>query len=159
MTPRGSTLGFVAGRKKQPREAVDVVVARNIKMFMHERGLTAEQLAVLAGLAVPTVNKYLSGANRCREPKKIADALARSVDDLYLARPPEPKEWIKPAFWLVPIEDQDKVDPALWKEAKRVIAALNQKHIASRPRRQAMSNESEKDRQEQTLTAPAPARR
>lgn len=61
------------------------IIAKNIKKYREEKGISQDKLSKLAGITLYTITKIESGATpnpRIETVKKIADALGVSVDDL-----------------------------------------------------------------------------
>ena len=61
------------------------IIAKNIKKYRTELGISQDKLSKLAGITLHTITKIESGATpdpRIETVKKIADALGVSIDDL-----------------------------------------------------------------------------
>ena len=64
---------------------VTVSIARNIKKYRLELGVSQDKLSKLAGITLHTIAKIESGSTldpRVETLKRIADALGCSIDDL-----------------------------------------------------------------------------
>ncbi|MBA7521102.1 hypothetical protein ES705_13204 [subsurface metagenome] len=60
-------------------------IGKNIKKYRQKLGISQDKLSKLAGMTFHTITKIESGATpdpRIETVKKIADALAVSIDDL-----------------------------------------------------------------------------
>ncbi len=102
-------------------------VARNIKNFRENLGLSQPTFAILVGVVPNAIAKW----EQCeRGPtgenlKKLALAVQRPIDDLYLDDPPQ-REIIPPAFAVVTILPD--IDEDLLDQAMVMIRGINRQH-------------------------------
>lgn len=76
------------------QEALDVAVGQNVKRRRQELGLTQQQLAVEADLALPTVSRIERGVNLpdLTTLERLAEAMNTTVVALVGVTQPEPEE-------------------------------------------------------------------
>lgn len=103
-------------------------IARNLRAFREEFGLSQSKMASAVGVPTDTWIKWETGA---RTPGgdmifRIADAVDRPTDDLAAETPPPARTSIPPAFGLVVVDERVNYD--LKRRAELVVADLNREH-------------------------------
>jgi transcriptional regulator with XRE-family HTH domain len=105
-------------------------VAKNLKRFREELGLSQQAAAALIGVAP---NSYTKWEQSERAPMgamlhKVAQAFRRPMDDFFLANPPvrtTPADL--PAFALKVVDKN--VDPELRQKAEEFVRNMNREHL------------------------------
>lgn len=122
------------GKRGPEKREVSMTIARNLRRFRMDLGLSQEQAAQWLGWAGDTLRRMERGERGMDvgQLMQVADAFGRSMDDFRMETPPARPDAEMPPFRLV-VRPSPPLPPALVREAEEAIRSLNARYLAARP--------------------------